>query len=83
MPRPHHSGALAPQTLAEVKMGPQAMPPRWGTMIPLTGGAALGCERAAGVWPLFHLSYSGEFAANECQLLKAWSDVLMYRVDKD
>ena len=48
--------------------------PRWGTMIPLIGGSALGCERATGVRPLFHLSYT-PFAANESHLIKAWPDV--------
>ena len=48
--------------------------PRWGTMIPLIGGSALGCERATGVRPLFHLSYT-PFAANESHLMKAWPDV--------
>ena len=48
--------------------------PRWGTMIPLIGGSALGCERATGVRPLFHLSYT-PFAANESHLMKAWPEV--------
>ena len=48
--------------------------PRWGTMIPLIGGSALGCERATGVRPLFHLSYT-PFAANESHLIKAWPEV--------
>ena len=31
---------------------------KWGTMIPLVGGSALGCEKAAGSIPQHHLTYS-------------------------
>ena len=50
-------------------------------MIPLIGGSALGCSKATGNKPLFHLSYSA-FAANESHLQKHWPEVPMYRLDK-
>ena len=37
---------------------------RWGTIIPLIGGSAIGCKEATGTLPAFHLSYS-PFAGNE------------------
>ena len=46
---------------------------KWGTMIPLVGGSALGCERAAGSFPQYHLSYS-PFANNEAHLRSHWAD---------
>ena len=46
---------------------------KWGTMIPLVGGSALGCERAAGSLPQYHLSYS-PFANNEAHLRSHWAD---------
>ena len=49
-------------------------PVRWGTMIPLIGGSAIGCSRATLSQPLFHLSYQ-EFAANEVHLMNYWPDV--------
>jgi len=72
-------GPPGPPTFAPLA-GPPA--PRWGTMIPLIGGSALGCERATGVRPLFHLSY-GAFGANEAHLQRAWPEVPMYRLDRD
>ena len=42
-------------------------PLRWGTIIPLIGGSALGCKEATGVLPLFHLSY-GAFAKNDSHI---------------
>ena len=54
---------------------------RWGTMIPLIGGSAIGCSKSAGSKPLFHLSYSA-FAANESHLQRHWPEVPMYRIDK-
>ena len=64
-----------PMTLGDLpQMGVVGGAPRWGTMIPLIGGSALGCERATGVRPLFHLSYT-PFAANESHLMKAWPEV--------
>ena len=56
-------------------------PVRWGTMIPLIGGSAIGCSRATGSLPLFHLSYSA-FSANEAHLQKHWPEVPMIRLDK-
>ena len=49
-------------------------PIRWGTMIPLIGGSAIGCAKATGNLPLFHLSYSA-FAANEAHLQRHWPQV--------
>ena len=42
-------------------------PLRWGTIIPLIGGSALGCKESTGVLPLFHLSY-GAFAKNDSHI---------------
>jgi len=50
-------------------------------MIPLIGGSALGCSKATGNMPLFHLSYS-PFAANESHLARHWPNIPMYRLDK-
>ena len=50
-------------------------------MIPLIGGSAIGCSRATGNLPLFHLSYSA-FAANELHLERHWPTVPFYRLDK-
>ena len=55
-------------------------PVRWATMIPLIGGSALGCEKASGSLPLFHLSYAA-FAANEAHLQRHWPSVPMFRLD--
>ena len=65
-----------PMTLGELPQIAAAggASPRWGTMIPLMGGSTMGCERATGVRPLFHLSYT-PFAANESHLVKAWPEV--------
>ena len=70
---------VPPQHLVQDALAPHGdgqggAAPRWGTMIPLIGGSALGCERATGVRPLFHLSYS-PFAANESHLMNAWPEV--------
>ena len=46
---------------------------KWGTMIPLVGGSALGCERAAGSFPQCHLPYS-PFANNEAHLRSHWAE---------
>ena len=46
---------------------------KWGTMIPLVGGSALGCERAAGNLPQYHLTF-GPFANNEAHLRNHWAD---------
>jgi site-specific DNA-cytosine methylase len=53
---------------------------KFGTIIPLIGGSAIGSSRSAGVKPAFHLSYNA-FAANESHLEKYWPDVQMYRLD--
>ena len=45
---------------------------KWGTMIPLVGGSALGCSRAAGSLPQYHLTYS-PFANNEAHLKSHWA----------
>ena len=43
---------------------PDEKPIRWGTIIPLIGGSAVGCFKSTGVKPLFHLSY-GHFAGHD------------------
>ena len=63
-----------PMTLGDLPQIAEKADVRWGTMIPLIGGSALGCERATGVRPLFHLSYT-PFAANESHLMQAWPEV--------
>jgi len=40
---------------------------RWGTIIPLIGGSALGCQAAAGTKPLFHITYK-PFVKNEVHI---------------
>ena len=47
---------------------------RWGTIIPLIGGSAIGCSQATKNKPEFHLSYSA-FGANEKYLTDYWKDV--------
>ena len=32
---------------------------RWGTMVPLIGGSAIGCNKATETLPLFHFSFDG------------------------
>ena len=46
---------------------------KWGTMIPLVGGSALGCARAAGSFPQYHLTFA-PFANNEAHLRSHWAD---------
>ena len=53
---------------------------KWATMIPLIGGSALGCEKATGAKPQYHLSYS-PFSKNEAHLMKHWPDVPMFYLD--
>ena len=55
---------------------------RWGTIIPLIGGSAIGCKEATGNLPDFHLSYS-QFADNEKHIKKYWPSVPMYYLDKE
>jgi len=47
---------------------------KWGTIIPLIGGSAIGCSQATKNKPEFHLSYSA-FGANEKYLTNYWKDV--------
>ena len=54
---------------------------KWATMIPLIGGSALGCQKATGVLPQFHLSYS-PFSKNEAHLKRYWPQVPMLYLDK-
>lgn len=53
---------------------------KWGTIIPLIGGSAIGCSRSAETKPSFHLSYE-TFAANESHIERYWEDIPMYRLD--
>ena len=55
---------------------------KWGTIIPLIGGSAIGCFKSAGTKPTFHLSYK-EFKGNESHLKSYWPDVPTYCLDKD
>lgn len=55
---------------------------KFGTIIPLIGGSAIGCSRSAETKPSFHLSYDA-FAANESHLEKYWGDVPTYRLDHE
>ena len=55
---------------------------KWGTIIPLIGGSAIGCNKATGNLPAFHLSYEA-FAANESHIEDYWPDVPMYRLDHE
>jgi site-specific DNA-cytosine methylase len=53
---------------------------KWGTIIPLIGGSAIGCSRSAESKPSFHLSYEA-FSANESHIERYWEDIPMYRLD--
>ena len=53
---------------------------KWATMIPLIGGSAIGCEKATGVLPRFHLSYKA-FSNNEAHLQKYWPGVTTFHLD--
>lgn len=55
---------------------------RWGTIIPLIGGSALGCYAATGTKPLFHLSYP-PFKANEIHIRRYWPDIPYILIDED
>ena len=55
---------------------------KWGTIIPLIGGSAIGCKNSAGNEPAFHLSYDA-FSANESHIEKYWPEVPMYRLDHE
>ena len=65
----------------DFKPNDPSQPIRWGTMIPLIGGSAIGCSKATGTRPLFHLSYTA-FQANESHLQQHWPDIPMIRLDK-
>ena len=54
---------------------------KWGSLIPLIGGSAIGCKRATGQDPLFNLSYS-PFSKNESHLARYWPDVPNLYLDK-
>jgi len=54
---------------------------KWATMIPLIGGSALGCQKATGSMPSYHLSYT-PFSKNEAHLKKHWPDVPMFYLDE-
>ena len=55
---------------------------RWGTIIPLIGGSAIGCQQATGNLPDFHLSYA-PFAGNEKHIRNYWPSVPMHYLDKN
>ena len=59
---------------------PGDKPVRWGTIIPLIGGSAIGCYKAAGTYPLFNLSYT-PFKPNELHYQNYWPHVPTYRLD--
>ena len=61
------------ELMTEIKEEMMEREIKWGTMIPLVGGSALGCERAAGSLPQYHLSYS-PFANNEAHLRSHWAE---------
>lgn len=55
---------------------------RWGTMVPLIGGSAIGCSQATGSLPLFQLSFDG-FEYNDAGILNYWkdADIPYYHID--
>lgn len=55
---------------------------KFGTIIPLIGGSAIGCSMSAGVKPSFHLSYN-DFSANESHLNRYWKDIPTYKLDHE
>jgi hypothetical protein len=78
----HHNMSAVPSRLnsqsstsGQVQPGASVLKPpktqgrkiRWGTIIPLIGGSALGCHAATGSLPLFHLSYP-PFQGNEVHI---------------
>ena len=54
---------------------------KWGTIIPLIGGSAIGCYKATGTMPFFHLTYS-EFAGNESHFKRYWPHIPFINLDK-
>lgn len=57
---------------------------KWGTMVPLIGGSAIGCAQATGTLPQFHLSFDG-FENNDAGILNYWKDrdIPYYHIDSD
>ena len=55
---------------------------KWGTIIPLVGGSAIGCSRSAGNLPAFHLTYT-PFTNNQTHLDRYWPQVPKYYIDKN
>jgi len=57
---------------------------RWGTMVPLIGGSAVGCSQATGTLPQFHFSFDG-FEANDEGILNYWKDAKIpyYHIDSE
>ncbi len=57
---------------------------RWGTMVPLIGGSAIGCNKATETLPLFHFSFDG-FEANDEGILNYWKNVNIpyYHIDSE
>lgn len=57
---------------------------RWGTMVPLIGGSAIGCNQATGTLPQFHFSFDG-FEANDEGILNYWKDekIPYYHIDSE
>ena len=55
---------------------------RWGTIIPLIGGSALGCQKSAGSRHEFHLSYT-PFSNNDQHLKRYWPEVPFHYLDKN
>ena len=55
---------------------------KWGTIIPLIGGSAIGCAMSTGSLPAFHLSYS-IFKNNEVHLKRHWPTVKSYYLDEN
>ena len=55
---------------------------KWGTIIPMIGGSAIGCFKSAGTKPAFHLTYK-KFKDNESHLKTYWPEVPVYCLDKD
>lgn len=53
---------------------------KWGTIIPLIGGSAIGCSLSTKNKPQFHLSYNA-FSDNETSLMNYWNDVPKYMLD--
>lgn len=57
---------------------------RWGTMVPLIGGSAIGCYQATNSLPQFHFSFDG-FEANDVGILNYWEDAKIpyYHIDSE